>query len=207
MINWITYNIDDLAALKAQEFTPTEACYITSISPQRLVSWHDDGFVRDPRDQSGRGHGRRYNIDHLAVLAALRTISERGVPLRDAAKLADDLAGRQIVDAFDEVCGAASVAEAEAAYPMMIAIYDGEDEYLADVFFCGSQVDGTDGMTLYSWFRATGITDAIIVVPMQLAVDLKMKMEEVLARRGTSALRRKLDAYVDSFKRKNQRDK
>jgi len=187
-----------VAELKAQRFGQAETAYISEISPQRLLSWHDDSLVPEPRDLAGRGHRRRYTVDLLAYLAGLRVLSDRGVPLRQARPMVETLLGRQIADSFDEIY------LAESAYPdITVLIYDAGDghqaEYQADVFVAGLHVE--DGQALGDWLRIQGLTDAIIIQPAGLAFDLKQRVGEVIAGRGTGAFSRKLKTFVEGFRR------
>jgi hypothetical protein len=193
----------DIQALRVQQFGQVEAAYIVGISPQRLVSWYDDGLVPELREQTGRGHRRLHSIEQLAHLVSMRVMVDRGTPVKFASVLAENFLGPRIVDAFR--------GDTQAVF--VTVVHGSEEEYDLGKFgfevFCDGRAlpstDGPGGATLVEWLRFKNLTDATIVVPEQLAFNLRSKMAEVVARRGTYEFRTELQQYVAQFLRKKGR--
>ena len=208
---WTTLTNFDIAALKAQQFSAPEVCYLTGISAERLHQWHWLGLVPEPRAVSGRGHRRKYGFLQVAYLTALRILSKRGVPLNEAALLTERLLALQIQDAFDAVCVATSIEAAERVYPTTVAIYDlgeeeGQETYRFEAFFQGKLIAGVavDGPDIESWMHRDSRSNAILVAPAELAIGLRFGIEEVLCGRGTDSFGKVLREHQAKFKRQGK---
>jgi hypothetical protein len=197
----------DIAALKAQQFSANEACYLVRISAQVLHQWHWQGLEPEAREMTGRGHRRHYGFQQIAHLLAMRTLSKSNVPLKLATIIAESLLVPQIEGAFDAVCAAGTVGAAEQAYPVLVAVYDtneeaGREQFAVATFRQGKRLGEDAGLDLGSWMHRQSISDAIVISPTELAFWLWFGIEEVLAGRGDPAFHEVLQEHLAGFKRR-----
>ena len=204
---WVPLTSIEIAELKAQHFNQSEAAFIADVSPIALNEWHNRGLVPEPRQITGRGHRRRYNLDQLAYLQAMRALSTRGLRLKDAATIASTVLCGQIMDAFEHVCAAETIREATGGVRSFAVISGTEDEgdLTVELFIENKRVavgnEAETGEDLHAWLARSCVEDAIVVAPIQLAFALRLKAERVTRLRATEAFQRELAAHADSFKR------
>lgn len=70
--------------LTLTQFTPAEAENITGVSTMAQRDWRRRGIL----EKRGEGHAR-YDLFDLGAMMSLKLLSDRGIPLDDAAKVAD----------------------------------------------------------------------------------------------------------------------
>jgi len=205
----------DVAKLKAEQFTATEACYIVTISPERLHEWHRLGLLPEPRAAALRGYRRKYRFSELGRLIMLRILANRGVLLKKAVNLYEGLLVPEIEDAFDALCRAGSIEAAVKTRPGpfgLIALHGGEPGSYGinfKAFWRGCLLDeGTpeDQTTesrpdIESWMVRDAISDVILIQPLAVAQELLFDMEEVLENRGTERLREDIEEHLALFHR------
>jgi len=79
-----------------------EVCYITGLSPERILTWHKLNLIPETRTQMGRGNRRKYSFYQLAYLTAMRSLAGRGMAVSDAAWFAEHLFVERITEALIE---------------------------------------------------------------------------------------------------------
>lgn len=205
---WVPLTGADIADLKAQQFTANEVCLMARISPERLHEWHRLGLVPEPRTEAARGFRRKYRFYELAFLMSLRILASRGVRLRTAADLCETVLVPQIDDIFNSACAAKSISAAEISDLTLLAVYnlaeqEGHETYAYKVFWDGRLVedDGTEHGDIRSWMARDSITNAILVQPVELALDLRFQMEDVLRSRGADHFREAIRDHIALFRR------
>jgi hypothetical protein len=210
------------APLEAQQFGPTEAAYAAGISVQRLVSWHDDSLIPEPRDLSGRGHRRVYTIELLAHLVALRVLTERGMSLREAAKLAPTVArsiAEMVIWTHSVLTDPATAPEDDPEIILAVinqGYYFGNTDYQLATFSKGvldaptgrpswegllAGKSACDTEDLFAFLRTQGDGSPFVILPESLANVLWERAIEILDGRGTPKFRAKLQTYLASFRR------
>lgn len=211
-MTWTALTSVDAVDVKRQILSPPEACLVAGISIPRLLTWHTENLVPEPRDLTGRGFRRKYNVAQLAHLIAMRVLSDRGVQLSDHHKPLEatahlvELVARMILGALDDACDAPSAEAAKERSQTTIVIADsGDESYRFETFYGGRLlrgVDDPDGPDMISWMQGEGIADAIIIAPMALGCALRIAIEDLVANRGTPLLRKKLADHQARFRRR-----
>jgi hypothetical protein len=196
----------DLAGLKAQQFTAAEACFIVSISPERLHEWHRLDLVPEPREVASRGYRRKYQFEDLAHLMIFRILAKHGILLRKALPLAHLAVFPIVLGTFDGLCGEESIEVGEKKDQFLIAVYsrgeEGSETYDYKWFINGELVEGgSSGLSIESWMTRDTISDVILIRPSQVAWCLLCDMEEVLTGRGTERLREEMELALASVRR------
>lgn len=207
-MEWTALTPVEIQELKAQKYSQAEVCYITGLSPERILTWHKANLIPEPRKEKGRGKRRKYNFHQLAWLSAMRILSARGVPLVDAKMLAEVVLVELLEEGFERICACESIVAADREQVSSVVIYDiGSTEgakYRFEVFWHGRPISAEDADSLEAWMRAEGLSDVIYIDIGSTALNLRLAMESVLAGRGTQEWRETLREFMQDFKRNKE---
>jgi hypothetical protein len=212
---WKVLTSVEAVDIKSQLLSPPEACLVAEISTPRLLTWHSENLLPEPRDRTGRGFRRTYNVAQLAHLIAMRVLSDHGVPLSDHHHPLGEtvhlvgLVRGMILTAFDYACEAPNI-EAATSHPTSVVIAaSGDGGYRFDVFNDGLQIlpDSSNGPGIVAWMHDQGCSNAIIISSTDLGCGLRTTIEDIVERRGTPSLRTKIAAHQARFKRGAARKK
>lgn len=211
---WSALSPVEIQELKTEKFSQAEVCYITGLSPERILTWHKLNLIPEPRKETGKGHRRKYNFHQLAWLTGMRILSKRGVPLEGAKALTEILLVERIEEALGEMCACATVEAANQQRVSAIAIYDlqeqeGAEQYRFEMFWEGRPMSyyGQGGWkedapeSLDAWMRKECVNDVIFIDVGGAALNLYLTMDEVLEGRKRDNWREELREFMLGFKR------
>ncbi len=173
----------DIAKLQEPWFSHGEALRITGLTADTLLTWHKRGVVPNiaEREQTGRGHRRRYCILDLLYLAVVKEFAGK-MPLV-VAGLAAMQAVRAIIATYDMIRFAESAEDVSEIPGISFVAYENETgQTKFDVFTeqDGPGVRKWPGGGIQGWMRSQNIRAATVIDITTLTLELFAKIGDVL---------------------------